>query len=288
MHDKKSCFVIGPIGDPGSPMRAWADAILDHVIIPALGDQYDPIRSDRLPEPGMITVQIVDRVLNSDLVIADLTAANPNVYYELAIRHAVKKPTIHLIKKGELRPFDIYGVRSIGIDNDLKSGAEAIEEIRRQVAVLEKDPKSFTTPISVSIDVLTIGKSDTPMKELLGVFVASLFSIYEKLREIEYRIGIMPEHPLVEVTQAFLSAAHDSIRDKGFSVEQVAKLEKLIPELEKNVCDFKADEEEKKQIEKDLHIMAQFMELVRRRKGFLPKIGPSQSVTQNAIDKPEK
>jgi len=49
----------------------------------------------------------------SDLVIADLTYHNPNVFYELAVRHLNKKPVIHLIKKGEKIPFDINDRRTI-------------------------------------------------------------------------------------------------------------------------------------------------------------------------------
>ena len=43
----------------------------------------------------------------ADLVVADLTEANPNVYYELALRHATAKPFIHLARDRTKLPFDL-------------------------------------------------------------------------------------------------------------------------------------------------------------------------------------
>src|SRR5688572_13315379 len=89
----KSCFVISPIGEVGSEVRARADQILKYVIQPAVKVfGYVAIRADAMPEPGLITTQIIDRIINDDLVVADLTGKNPNVYYELALRHAIRKP----------------------------------------------------------------------------------------------------------------------------------------------------------------------------------------------------
>ena len=93
MNDKKPrrCFVIGPIGEPGSPERTHADMLLNNVIREALKDcdpPYEVARSDEIDDPGMITDRMIHDILNADLVIADLTFLNPNAFYELGIRHA--------------------------------------------------------------------------------------------------------------------------------------------------------------------------------------------------------
>ena len=100
--ESKNCFVICPIGDKNSPTRDWSDLIFECIIKPVTEKKgYKTFRASDLAEPGIITSQIVQNLIDSDLVIADLTFGNPNVFYELAIRHFTKKPCIHMIKSGD-------------------------------------------------------------------------------------------------------------------------------------------------------------------------------------------
>jgi hypothetical protein len=98
------CFVIGPIGEAGSEIRAAADDFMKYIVLPVVskkGCEYDaPIRADSMNEPGRITSQIIKLLMDADLVIADLTGNNPNVYYELCLRHALGKPVIHMASDG--------------------------------------------------------------------------------------------------------------------------------------------------------------------------------------------
>jgi len=52
---------------------------------------------------------IILKLNSSDIVVAILTDLNPNVWYELGIRHSLKKGTIMLLEKGDPLPFDISG-----------------------------------------------------------------------------------------------------------------------------------------------------------------------------------
>src|SRR3954453_18320013 len=98
MNKSKTCFVISPIGAADSPQRKRADIVLKHIFKHALEPLgYAVVRADEISQPGSITLQVLERVLESDLVIADLTDHNPNVFYELAVRHASQKPVIHVI-----------------------------------------------------------------------------------------------------------------------------------------------------------------------------------------------
>ncbi len=104
--DKGICFVIAPIGDEGSETRKRSDQILNHVITPtALSCGYEAIRADKISKSGMITMQIIQHLLDVPLVIADLTDYNPNVFYELAIRHVVNPPKVKALS---LRVFDTW------------------------------------------------------------------------------------------------------------------------------------------------------------------------------------
>jgi hypothetical protein len=145
----KTCFVVAPIGQDGSPIRERSDKvlrILQHALAPF---GYEPIRSDHIAKPGMISHIMIQLLAEAPLVIADLTGANPNVYYELAIRHAVKKPIIQLISKGEKLPFDVGDMRTISIDTS--DAFEAVDYITASLKEIEKPDYQVTNPISMAL-----------------------------------------------------------------------------------------------------------------------------------------
>ena len=74
---EKACFVIGPIGEPESHMRKHSDQTFTHVICPAAEEcGYRATRAHEISEPGMITTQVIQRVVEDPLLIADLTDRN--------------------------------------------------------------------------------------------------------------------------------------------------------------------------------------------------------------------
>ena len=125
------CFIICPIGSKNSEERKHSDKLLNHVFKPVLDSkQYNTIRADQVAKVGLITTQIINLILESSLVIADLTDQNPNVFYELALRHASRKPYIQVIKKGQKIPFDLSGIRTIEVDiKDL----DDVESVKKQI-----------------------------------------------------------------------------------------------------------------------------------------------------------
>jgi hypothetical protein len=159
----KDCFVIAPIGEENSDIRRRSDQILRHIIKPAAEIcGYKATRADEIDTPGLITSQVIQRVIGDPMVIADLTGTNPNVFYELAIRHASRRPLVQLIEKGERIPFDLAGTRTVSVDHrDLDSVDRAKTEIVTQIRALEKNPELMETPISLSYD-LEISKRPQP------------------------------------------------------------------------------------------------------------------------------
>ena len=135
MVENNTCFVISPIGSSESPTRERADHVFEYVIQEALEEfDYTPRRADHIAEPGIITNDVIEYIVESPLVIADLTNSNANVFYELAIRHAYEKPTIQIIEEGENIPFDLAATRTIAFDHsDVESVSNAKEEIISQI-----------------------------------------------------------------------------------------------------------------------------------------------------------
>ena len=160
--DPKSCFIISPIGEPNSPEREHNDSVRDFVIKEAVKELgYEAVRADEIAEPGSITSQIMQRIFDDDLVVADLTDHNPNVFYELSVRHAVGKPFVQIITEGQDIPFDVQGMRQIFYDLTKPASVhKAKTDIIGQVRAWESDPKlNVQTPITRPLEFLRISQS---------------------------------------------------------------------------------------------------------------------------------
>ena len=203
MPEKKDCFVIAPIGEPDSDTRKRSDQVLKHVIRPAVDScGYKAIRADEIDKPGIITSQVIQHVVNAPLVIADLTERNPNVFYELALRHALRSPLVQLIKKGEPIPFDVAGTRTIYVDHkDLDSVETARNEIIDQVKALEKDPSKIETPISVSLDLQLLRQSEKPEERSLADLLAAVSDLRAGVGKLEAKIGTQDEEGVLDQIQ---------------------------------------------------------------------------------------
>lgn len=187
---KKQCFVICPIGANGSPERKRAEELHEYLIQPVLAEfDYEVKRADLLPEPGLITTQIMDHVMNDDLVVADLTGRNANVFYELGLRHAIRKPLVQLAASQQDLPFDVAGMRTIFVDTgDLTSVMKhAKDELTAQLEHLKTDPEAGENPISVAVDLSKFRSSDNPAEQLLGDVMAGLAELRGAVRELQQR-----------------------------------------------------------------------------------------------------
>lgn len=149
--NNKTCFVICPIGDEGSDIRKWSDITYNFLIKPIVENHgYKATRADQINVPGMITNQVIENLLESDLVIADLTYNNPNVFYELAIRHSTMEPYIQMIKFGQKIPFDINGMRTVFFDIDIEHAEYAKIELSQQIKSIENGEFKATNPITLA------------------------------------------------------------------------------------------------------------------------------------------
>lgn len=142
MAQKEQCFIITPIGDDTDPIRRHIEGVIDAAITPALGEEYDIVVAHKIGEPGSITKQVIDKVYHSKLVIANLTNRNPNVMYELALRHATGKPVIMIAERGTPLPSDIIMQRTIFYYNDAKGVMELREALKKAAQEINYTDKS--------------------------------------------------------------------------------------------------------------------------------------------------
>ncbi|BDZ44288.1 hypothetical protein [Naasia aerilata] len=146
----KTLFVISPIGRPGTAEHHAAKLVLDYVIKKAFREpDWFVVRADEESAPDSITTQVIDRIVKSDLIVADLTDHNPNVFYEVALAHGYQKPLILMIREGQTIPFDVTDQRAINYElTDPASVDGAIKALRMSAAHLEKADGPPRTPLT--------------------------------------------------------------------------------------------------------------------------------------------
>lgn len=187
--DKKTCFVIAPIGNPGSTTRERSDRVMRHIIRPAVSRfDYTAVRADEIAEPGIISTQVIDRIVNSALVIADLTEYNPNVFYELAIRHVCQKPFVQIIENGNSIPFDVAVARTVFFGLDLDGAADAADQVAQHVAAIERDPTAVDTPISFAVDLQRLGRTAGAEEGTIAQLMPLLTSINSTVTNVRNQI----------------------------------------------------------------------------------------------------
>jgi|SRR5579872_3826771 len=104
------CFVLMPF-DPG--MREVFHTIKEEVESPPWN--FICRRAEDFYSGGHILVDILTGIAEAEVVIADLTGRNPNVFYELGIAHTIREPDaiILLTQSMDSVPFDLRGFRVI-------------------------------------------------------------------------------------------------------------------------------------------------------------------------------
>jgi len=115
----ETCFVVMPIGDQEYPggridakeLKARYDDLIKEALLRA-HPSLEVVRADEVSAPGAITSDIITRIMHSDYVLGDITFPNPNVFYELGLRHACRLGTLIVRDKaGPKAPFDVAQLR---------------------------------------------------------------------------------------------------------------------------------------------------------------------------------
>jgi hypothetical protein len=152
---EKTCFYITPIGADGSEERKHADLFMNSLVEPALAELgLKVVRADKIGDPGMITTQILEYLKRSRLAIADLSYLNPNVFYEVALRHALRLPVVQMIRKSDRLPFDVNQLRTLVFDtSDIYSLVPKLQTYQAEIATQARkamdDPDSVGNPVSI-------------------------------------------------------------------------------------------------------------------------------------------
>ena len=126
---EKMCFVIMPFSDDRKEVYTYG-------IKPACEQAgFKPVRMDELKGSFNINRKIIEHIYDSDVVVADLTDDNPNVFYEMGVAHAKNLP------------FDIKSYRLIFYKQSVEGLKKLVENIVESLETVEDWGKDPSNPV---------------------------------------------------------------------------------------------------------------------------------------------
>ena len=216
----KTCFVVSPIGETDSEIRSNADKLFKYIISPVCEScGFEPVRVDQINDSDSITQTIIDKLLSSGLVIADISGHNPNVFFEMGYRKCTDKPIIHLKKKGETIPFDVNTVRTFEYDlTDLDNVEETKKRLEQTIGTFSFENKTNA-----------LGQDEENNKQLFFQSILTmLYQIQDSITELKEQINKKDTETIQAIMQTSLNNAQ-----KEESTD-VVMMKTLLPELIKN------------------------------------------------------
>lgn len=166
--EKPVCFVIMPISDVHGYEPGHFGRVYEHVLKPAIvAAGYVPIRADDTIKTDYIVVGIIQKIVESEMVICDFSAKNPNVMYELGVRHAFNKPVALIKDRRTDKVFDIQGLRYVEYDDSLR-----IDTVQKDIAKISSAIQDTASAngkgVNSVVQLAGITAAEIPAKQLVS------------------------------------------------------------------------------------------------------------------------
>lgn len=184
--ETKSCFTIMPFG-------GWHDSYYLDIYLPAIEEVgFIAQRADDLFRPGTIINDIWEYTKGAEIILADLTGKNPNVFYELGLAHAIAKPAILVTEKMDDVPFDLRALRILEYDrNEPDWGAVLKRNIVRSIKEITASPLKAVMPTFLSEYNDTGVSVSSEDKELLSI-QRDIEVLRNELADLRYNLADSP------------------------------------------------------------------------------------------------
>jgi hypothetical protein len=209
------CFVIMPFGDPSVDQAHFdkMENIYSEWIKPTVesiqrsdspGSFLRCHRADKEVGPGDIVEHVIESLINSRIVIADLTGKNANVFYELGVRHAVSNSTILLAEGTEHIPFDLRTLRAIVYQYTPPGMIRFRRQLQEAVMSIVTAPDKIDNPVRRILyrreSVQLASAQELGVSQVVQTLMSELASMKEELRaqhtEMSTLIGEITTQPV--------------------------------------------------------------------------------------------
>ncbi|WP_177434187.1 hypothetical protein [Pseudomonas sp. Irchel 3F6] len=223
----KKCFIVTPIGSDASSTRRAADGLINAVMKPVLEKMgFETYVAHEIASPGSITRQVIEHVIYDDLVIANLSELNPNVMYELAVRHCVGLPIVVLAEIGTRLPFDISDERTVFFQNDMYGAVDLAPRLEAAIeaALLTGEPDNPVYRVTQS----RVLRESVEPDDAQAFLIKKLDYIEAFIGEVKSR-GVAPSPPPASRSVETIDDYLIHVYDEGADINLIYDFLGLIP-----------------------------------------------------------
>jgi len=198
----RSCFVILPRKENASSNEEYETIIevYEDYVKPIVEENgLDCISINELIKPGHIVTEIAEKLEKSFLVIVEMTGQDPNVFYELGVRHALSNRTILICQNESDIPVDLFNYRTLTY-RFTPSGAKKLgTKLQKIIEDILEAPDINDSPILKDLSGISkkeIAEEDEIKKELLDLKNQNVKLILdiENLKEAINSIALIPQN----------------------------------------------------------------------------------------------
>ena len=217
--ENEQCFVIMPISSQKGYEEGHFQLVYEDIIKPSIiAAGLTPFRADETKNTNLIQLDILRNVVESTIAICDMSAKNPNVFYELGMRQAFDLPTVLLRDEVTEAPFDVNGLRYVTYKKDMKHRdvVKAVEELTDAL----KDTYAKRNDKSEINSLIRLMELASPAK--LNQVELSDEARYEKLNELHLKEIISS----IESLNSNQSRIFEELRETRYISEKTNKMSK--------------------------------------------------------------
>ncbi|MBL0077444.1 MAG: hypothetical protein IPP41_16575 [Rhodocyclaceae bacterium] len=137
-----------------------------------------------------IVVGIIQKIVESAMVVCDFSARNPNVMYELGIRHAFNKPVVLIKDRRTEKVFDIQGLRYTEYDESLRIDSVQ-KDIARIASAVTETAKSGADGLNSVVQLAGIKAADVPVGQTVSpdtqLLLSAIATLERRMDSVEIR-----------------------------------------------------------------------------------------------------
>ena len=245
---KRACFVVMGFGkrvDFETGRTLNLDATYNNLIKPAVEEAgLECTRADEIAHSGVIDVPMYQQILLADVVVADVSTANCNAFYELGVRHALRPYTTIVISEDQFKfPFDInrnkiLKYKHLGEDIGVSEAKRFTAALRQAITdILEKEPPDDDSPVYTFIhglrrlklpDDLNVGGVPSAAVVAMAVGAApppdqTHSALMQQVAEAKKRNDFVTAKALLSTIRAMMKEENPDKPDDPFIIQQLSR-----------------------------------------------------------------
>ena len=156
------CFVIMPFSDQPGYECGHFTRVYEDIILPSCKNAgVNAFRGDTTNKPNVIHVDIVQKLIKSQLAICDLSSRNPNVMFELGIRQAFCLPTVLISDLITPDIFDVAPIRCMKYDSALRYH-DVLQDQMRLASVIKETIESKVPIVNSILSLAGLPHAELP------------------------------------------------------------------------------------------------------------------------------